>query len=59
MASFLMSLDTSIVATYTFIILLVLFELGTLLCGAAVSSKMPTIGRAVAGIGGSGMMMGD
>jgi len=44
---------------YTFIILLVLFELGTLLCGAAVPLKMPIIGAAVAGIGGSGMMMGD
>jgi hypothetical protein len=39
-------------------IFLVLFQLGTLLCGAAVSSKMLIIGRAVAGLGGSGMMGG-
>src|SRR5882724_13625577 len=43
---------------YTFIIFLVLFELGSLLCGAAVSSKMLIIGRAVAGMGGSGLMNG-
>jgi MFS family permease len=35
-----------------------LFELGSLLCGVAVSSKMLIIGRAVAGMGGSGMMNG-
>jgi predicted MFS family arabinose efflux permease len=37
---------------------LVLFELGSLLCGAASSSKMLILGRAVAGMGGSGMMNG-
>ena len=44
---------------YTFIILLVLFELGTLLCGAAVSSKMPIIGAAVTRMGGSSMVIGE
>lgn len=32
------------------------FELGSLLCGVAVSSKMLIVGRAVASIGASGMM---
>jgi len=35
-----------------------LFELGSLLCGAATSSKRLILGRAVAGMGGSGMMNG-
>ncbi|KAE9372630.1 putative MFS multidrug transporter [Stipitochalara longipes BDJ] len=43
---------------YTFIVFMALFELGSLLCGTAVSSKMLIIGRAVAGMGGSGMMNG-
>ena len=34
------------------------FELGSLLCGVAVSSKMLIIGRAIAGIGGSGLLNG-
>jgi MFS family permease len=37
---------------------LALFELGPLLCGVAASSKMFIIGRAVAGMGGSGLMNG-
>lgn len=39
-------------------IFLVIFELGSAICGTAMSSKMLIIGRAVAGIGGSGMMNG-
>jgi MFS family permease len=39
-------------------IFLGIFELGSLLCGVANSSKMFIIGRAVAGIGGSGLMNG-
>lgn len=34
------------------------FELGSLLCGVAQSSKMFIVGRAVAGMGGSGLMNG-
>ena len=37
---------------------LALFELGSLLCGVAQSSKMLIVGRAVGGMGGSGMMNG-
>jgi MFS family permease len=36
----------------------VLFELGSVLCGAAQSSNMLIIGRAVAGLGGSGVRNG-
>ncbi|KAN0102744.1 MFS multidrug transporter [Hyaloscypha variabilis] len=42
----------------TFLIFLSIFELGSLLCGVATSSMMLIIGRAVAGIGGSGLMNG-
>ncbi|KAF7159165.1 hypothetical protein CNMCM6106_006298 [Aspergillus hiratsukae] len=35
-----------------------LFELGSLLCGVATSSKMLIIGRAVAGMGGAGLVNG-
>lgn len=34
------------------------FELGSLLCGAAQSSKMLIVGRAVAGLGGAGIQNG-
>jgi MFS family permease len=34
------------------------FELGSVICGAAQSSTMLIIGRAVAGIGASGLMSG-
>ncbi|PYI02700.1 MFS general substrate transporter [Aspergillus sclerotiicarbonarius CBS 121057] len=34
------------------------FELGSLLCGVATSSKMLIVGRAVAGMGSSGMLNG-
>lgn len=34
------------------------FELGSLICGVATSSTMLIIGRAVAGIGGSGIQNG-
>jgi MFS family permease len=34
------------------------FELGSLLCGVAVSSNMLIVGRAVAGVGGSGLLNG-
>ena len=35
-----------------------LFELGSLLSGVATSSKMFIVGRAVAGMGGSGIVNG-
>ncbi|RHZ62631.1 hypothetical protein CDV55_106177 [Aspergillus turcosus] len=35
-----------------------LFELGSLLCGVSTSSKMLIIGRAVAGMGGAGLING-
>jgi MFS family permease len=35
-----------------------LFEAGSLLCGAAQSSNMLIVGRAVAGMGGSGLSNG-
>jgi MFS family permease len=34
------------------------FELGSLLCAVATSSKMLIVGRAVAGAGGSGIVSG-
>lgn len=43
---------------YSFLSFLALFELGSLLCGVAVDSKMLVIGRAVAGMGASGIMNG-
>ncbi|RFU24275.1 hypothetical protein B7463_g12062, partial [Scytalidium lignicola] len=58
LAGFLMLLDTSIVATWAFMFFLGIFELGSLLCGVAVSSTMLIVGRAVAGIGGAGLLNG-
>ncbi|KAL8832019.1 MAG: hypothetical protein Q9170_005052 [Blastenia crenularia] len=43
---------------YTFLSFLALFEFGSLLCGVAQSSKMLIIGRAVAGLGSSGLING-
>ena len=43
---------------YTFLIFVALFELGSLLCGVAVSSNMLIVGRAVAGMGASGLANG-
>lgn len=42
----------------TFLIFVALFELGSLLCGVAVSSNMLIVGRAVAGMGSSGLSNG-
>ncbi|CAG8951101.1 hypothetical protein HYFRA_00006499 [Hymenoscyphus fraxineus] len=62
---FLTLLDTTIIVTvqsgvyqYTFLTFLFLFEVGSAVCGAALSSKMLIIGRAVAGLGGSGLRNG-
>lgn len=35
-----------------------IFELGSLICGIAISSNMLIVGRAIAGIGGSGILNG-
>jgi MFS family permease len=44
---------------YTFLTFLGIFELGSVLCGAAQSSTMLIIGRAVSGLGASGLMNGS
>lgn len=41
-----------------FIVFFAIFELGSLLCGVATSSKMLIIGRAIAGMGSSGIQNG-
>ena len=42
----------------TFLTFLAVFELGSLLCGVAQSSEMLIVGRAVAGLGASGLTNG-
>lgn len=51
-------LYTYVSAKRAFLSFLALFELGSLLCGVANSSKMLIVGRAVAGLGSSGIMNG-
>ena len=43
---------------WTFLAFFGIFELGSLICGVATSSKMLIVGRAIAGIGGSGILNG-
>ncbi|KAF7904576.1 hypothetical protein EAF00_001910 [Botryotinia globosa] len=43
---------------WTFLVFFGVFELGSLLCGAAVSSAMLIVGRAVAGFGAAGIIIG-
>ncbi|THC94946.1 hypothetical protein EYZ11_005585 [Aspergillus tanneri] len=43
---------------WTFLGFFTIFELGSLLCGVANSSKMLIVGRAIGGMGGSGMVNG-
>lgn len=43
---------------WSFLTFFFLFELGSLLCGAAQTSVMLIVGRAVAGIGSSGLING-
>lgn len=43
---------------WCFLAFLLLFEVGSLICGVASSSPMLIVGRAVAGLGGSGLMNG-
>ncbi|MCJ1400455.1 hypothetical protein MMC11_003660 [Xylographa trunciseda] len=56
--AFLVMLSGGIVATWTFLAFLTVFELGSALCGGAQSSAMLIAGRAVAGIGGAGLTNG-
>ena len=51
-------LYTHFSSKYTFLSCLAIFELGSLICGVAVSSNMLIVGRAVAGMGGSGLTNG-
>ena len=50
--------DQADIQKYTFLSFIGVFELGSVLCGAAVSSNMLIVGRAVAGLGASGLMAG-
>lgn len=43
---------------WTFLAFFAVFELGSLLCGVATSSEMLIVGRAVAGMGTSGIQNG-
>lgn len=43
---------------YTFIVSIIIFEVGSLLCGVAPNSKALIVGRVIAGIGGAGMSVG-
>ncbi|RFU30250.1 hypothetical protein B7463_g6108, partial [Scytalidium lignicola] len=43
---------------WTFLIFFALFELGSLICAVSTSSKMLIVGRAVAGMGSSGLLNG-
>jgi MFS family permease len=45
-------------AKWTYIVCVIIFELGSALCGAATSMNMLIVGRAVCGLGGSGMYIG-
>nr|AAD34558.1 unknown [Aspergillus terreus] len=51
-------LYTLLTLKYTFLAFLGLFEIGSVLCGTARSSTMLIVGRAVAGMGGSGLTNG-
>ena len=41
-----------------FLIFFAIFEFGSLICGVAQSSDMLIVGRAIAGMGGAGLMNG-
>jgi len=44
---------------WTYILALLIFELGSVLCGAAVNSTMLIVGRAVAGVGAAALFSGS
>ncbi|KAJ5586969.1 uncharacterized protein N7459_002734 [Penicillium hispanicum] len=50
---------TNFSSKWSFLVFFFIFELGSLLCGIANSSKMFIVARAVAGIGSSGLMNGS
>jgi MFS family permease len=54
---FLLQTPSKIVQN-TFLTCLLLFCIGSAVCGAAQSSTMLIVGRAVAGMGGAGLMNG-
>ena len=43
---------------WSFIASMLIFELGSLICGIAQDSKMLVVGRAIAGLGGAGLSVG-
>jgi MFS family permease len=43
---------------WVYLAFLGIFELGSVLCGAAQSSNMFIVGRAISGLGGSGLLNG-
>ncbi|KAJ5103129.1 Major facilitator superfamily domain general substrate transporter [Penicillium argentinense] len=43
---------------YTFILSMIIFEIGSLICGVAPTSKALVVGRAIAGWGGAGISVG-
>jgi MFS transporter, DHA2 family, glioxin efflux transporter len=43
---------------WSFLISMLIFEVGSLLCGAAPNSKSLVVGRAIAGLGGAGLSVG-
>lgn len=43
---------------WTYLVFVAVFELGSLICATAVSSKMLIVGRAVAGMGSAGLFSG-
>ncbi|OLN81036.1 putative HC-toxin efflux carrier TOXA 25 [Colletotrichum chlorophyti] len=51
-------LYTHLRSKWTFLCFLFLFEIGSLICGVAVSSDMLIVGRAVAGMGSAGLFNG-
>ncbi|KAK9312057.1 major facilitator superfamily domain-containing protein [Lipomyces starkeyi] len=51
-------LENELTVSVTLLGFLGVFELGSVLCGAATSSNMLIIGRAIAGLGGSGLLNG-
>jgi MFS transporter, DHA2 family, glioxin efflux transporter len=43
---------------WSFLISMLIFEVGSLICGAAPNSKTLVVGRAIAGLGGAGLSVG-
>lgn len=43
---------------WTFVVSMVIFEVGSLVCGVAPTSNALIVGRAIAGLGGAGLSVG-